>query len=273
MSNIQVFNNPIFGRIRTVLSANNEPLFCLTDICKALDIKNVSDCKSRLNPSGVGTTEIGVVTGKRANGTDAIQNIAMNFITEPNLYKCIFQSRRPDAEKFQDWVCDDVIPSIRKTGGYIATKESDTPEVIMARAILIAQKTIEENNKKLKEATEKIANLQETNQYKCGIIEGLTEDIPLADIRQRINQIVRKAGISNARKNWHFLYDEFDKKYHINVTSRMNNSAYKGTKLEYIETSLNALPQLYDLACKLFESSYEQIMEDWGKTVRHARIN
>ena len=139
MNDIQIFNNPVFGEVRTTLSASNEPLFCLADVCKALDISNVSQCKSRLKQPGVTTNEVGVVTGKKADGTDAIQYVAMNFITEPNLYKCIFQSRRPDAEKFQDWVCDDVLPSIRKTGGYIATDSTMTDDEIMARALIVAQ--------------------------------------------------------------------------------------------------------------------------------------
>jgi anti-repressor protein len=83
-NNIQIFNNPNFGEIR-VDEVNNEPVFCLADVCKALDIKNVSDCKSRLNKKGV------VITDTLTNG--GVQQ--MTFVNESNLYKCIFQSRRP----------------------------------------------------------------------------------------------------------------------------------------------------------------------------------
>jgi phage antirepressor YoqD-like protein len=67
----------------------------------------------------------------------------MNFIDEPNLYRCIFQSRKKEAEQFQDWVCDEVLPSIRKNGGYMVSQPEETPEEIMARALLLAQRTIE----------------------------------------------------------------------------------------------------------------------------------
>ncbi|MCM1441035.1 MAG: hypothetical protein NC131_17805, partial [Roseburia sp.] len=85
-----------------------EPMFCLADVCKALDLKNPSDVKSRLFAKGVVNADT-LTTG-------GVQS--MTYINEANLYKCIFQSRKPEAEKFQDWVCEEVVPSIRKTGGY-----------------------------------------------------------------------------------------------------------------------------------------------------------
>lgn len=104
---IQIFNNQEFGNVRVIIK-NDEPLFCLSDICKALDIKNVSDCKSRLSPKGI------VLTDTPTNG--GVQK--MIFINEGNFYKCVFQSKKENAEAFQDWVCEEVIPSIRKTGSY-----------------------------------------------------------------------------------------------------------------------------------------------------------
>lgn len=78
-------------------------------------------------------------------------NTKATFINEANLYKCIFQSRKDCAEKFQDWVCDEVLPSIRKNGGYIATKQDDTPEEIMARALTIAQVTLAKREERIKQ--------------------------------------------------------------------------------------------------------------------------
>ena len=111
-NNIQIFNNPSFGEVR-VAEVNGEPMFCLADVCKALDIKNVSDCKSRLKQDGVVTTDTIDSMGRTQQAI---------FVNESNLYKCIFQSRRPDAEKFQDWVFEDVLPSIRKHGAYLSNE-------------------------------------------------------------------------------------------------------------------------------------------------------
>lgn len=116
MNDIRIFNNNQFGEIRITMNESNEPMFCLGDVCRVLEIKNVSDCKTRLSQKGVVTTDT------LTNG--GVQ--CMVFVTESNLYKCIFQSRKSDAEKFQDWVCDEVLPSIRKHGVYATPETIDT---------------------------------------------------------------------------------------------------------------------------------------------------
>ena len=111
MSDIQIFNNPQFGDVRVAMTENGEPLFCLADTCKALEISNVGNVKQRLSEKGVRNMDTLTAGGVQS----------MTYINEANLYKCIFQSRKPEAEKFQDWVCDDVLPSIRKHGSYTLT--------------------------------------------------------------------------------------------------------------------------------------------------------
>lgn len=151
---IQVFNNPQFGEIRTAGSADN-PMFCLADVCRVLELQ-VSPTKSRLKQAGVNSIKVGVQTGVKRNGSPAMQEVDMIFINEQNLYKVIMRSDKPQAEQFQDWVCGDVLPSIRKTGGYIATTQEDTPELIMARALQVAQTTISKHQQMLEQANERI---------------------------------------------------------------------------------------------------------------------
>lgn len=107
MNDLQIFNNEEFGEVRTAV-VNDEPMFCLADICRVLEIKNVSDCKSRLRQKGIVTTDTLTNGGKQK----------MIFIDESNLYKTIFQSRKESAERFTEWVTSEVLPSIRKTGSY-----------------------------------------------------------------------------------------------------------------------------------------------------------
>ena len=145
MEQLQIFNKEEFGEIRTA-NINGVPMLCLADVCKALDIKNVTDCKNRLNEAGVGTAEVGVQTGIKADGAPAMQNVRMNFINESNLYKVIFQSRKESAEKFTEWVTSEVLPSIRKNGGYIAGQETLSDDELMAKAILVANKKIAERD-------------------------------------------------------------------------------------------------------------------------------
>ena len=135
---VRVFENAQFGRVRTACSNHGEPLFCLADVCKALSIANHRNIVKRLTGRGVHS-----VDAPTYNQYGSLVMQEMTFIDEPNLYRCIFQSRKAEAEQFQNWVCEEVLPSIRQTGGYLATQQEDTPEMIMARALQVAQSTIE----------------------------------------------------------------------------------------------------------------------------------
>ena len=141
VNELQIFNNEEFGSVRTI-TKDNEPMFCLADVCKALDINNVSQLKARLKEDGVITNEVIDSLGRKQTAT---------FINESNLYKVIFQSRKPSAEKFTDWVTDEVIPSIRKNGGYIANQEQMTPEQIVANALVIAHNIILQKDRQIEE--------------------------------------------------------------------------------------------------------------------------
>lgn len=146
MTDIQIFSNPQFGEIRTAIGENGEPMFCLPDLCRVLE----------LTPSKV-AQRLGDDVLSKYPITDALGREQMaNFINEDGLYDSIFDSRKPEARKFRKWVTSEVLPTIRKTGGYIATKADDTPEMIMARAVLVAQATIEKQSKQIAEQSAKI---------------------------------------------------------------------------------------------------------------------
>lgn len=150
MNEIQLFKNERFGEVR-VAGTSEEPLFCLADICRILDLQ-VTPTKNRIKPDGVSLIKVIDSLGREQEAT---------FISEQNLYKVIMRSDKPQAEPFQDWVCGEVLPSIRKSGGYIATKEDDTPEMIMARAILVANETITRQKKQIEEQQRQIEQKDE----------------------------------------------------------------------------------------------------------------
>ena len=129
---IKIFDNPTFGAVRIVTTENNEPLFCLTDVCHVLGLK-AGHVKERLSKDVVSTEPLMTAGG--------IQQV--NFVNEDGLYDVILDSRKPEAKQFRKWVTSEVLPQIRKTGGYIKTEDDDTPDVIMAKALILAQKTIE----------------------------------------------------------------------------------------------------------------------------------
>ena len=135
MNELQIFNSEEFGEIRTI-TKDNEPMFCLADVCKALEISNVGNVKQRLSEKGIHTADTPTKGGLQK----------MIFINEANLYKTIFQSRKESAERFTEWVTSEVLPSIRKNGGYIAGQETLSDEELLSKALMVAQRKIEEKN-------------------------------------------------------------------------------------------------------------------------------
>ncbi len=115
---VRIFNNTEFGAIRTS-GTSEEPLFCAADICNALGYSNGRDAISRHCDEGdVVKRDMGVVTGKRSDGSDAIQYVSMTFVNESGLYALIFGSKLERAREFKHWVTSEVLPSIRKTGAF-----------------------------------------------------------------------------------------------------------------------------------------------------------
>ena len=150
MSNIQVFDNPEFGAVRT-LEENGTILFCATDAAKALGYANPRDavgrhCRGVVKRDGVSQTT-------NQHGVTTNQTVEMSFIPESDLYRLIFSSKLPNAEKFTDWVTGEVMPSIRKNGGYIAGQEELSPQELMAKALLVANKTLADREARISELT------------------------------------------------------------------------------------------------------------------------
>lgn len=140
---IQVFSNSQFGDIRTIIAEDGEPRFCLADLCKAINVTNHRNVAKRIDQDGVRLM-------------DTIDSIGRTqqvlFVNEAGMYEVLLRSDSEEAKPFRKWVTSEVLPSIRKTGGYIATKHDDTPEEIMARALMVAQSTLERQQKRLAEA-------------------------------------------------------------------------------------------------------------------------
>ena len=160
MNDLQIFNNEEFGEVRTAV-VNDEPMFCLIDICKALEIKNATDVAKRLDDDERTRLNLG-----RQGET--------NFITESGLYAVILRSDKPNAKKFRKWVTSEVLPTIRKTGSY--NKPMSTAEKI---------KLLAQGNEELNERVEKVEDK----------LDSLENDMPLygCEIEELKNHISRRA--------------------------------------------------------------------------------
>lgn len=122
MKNVEIFNSPMFGELRTSRNEKDEPLFCLKDVCDSLELR-VNDVIKR---TGCHPDTIGVSNEIISHGTPTgiSKEVEMYFVTEPDLYRIIFQSRKSSARKFQDWVFEEVLPTLRKEGSYSMTKSN-----------------------------------------------------------------------------------------------------------------------------------------------------
>ena len=138
---VQVFDNSQFGSLRVVKDEQGEPWFVAKDVCHALVLGRQQDSTRYLDDDEKGECLVDTTSGQQK----------MVTITEAGLYSLILRSRKPEAKAFKRWVTHEVLPAIRKDGGYMVAKADETPEETMARAVLIAQATIERQSKQIEE--------------------------------------------------------------------------------------------------------------------------
>ncbi|WP_171948836.1 BRO family protein [Acinetobacter baumannii] len=139
MNNVSVFN---FNQneVRTIVKNDGEIWFVLSDVCNVLEIGNPSDAARRLDNDEV---TLDTIEGNHR---------PTNLVNESGLYSLVLTSRKPEAKQFKKWVTSDVLPSIRKNGGYISGQENDDPEIIMAKALQVANNVILRKTQELQQA-------------------------------------------------------------------------------------------------------------------------
>ena len=144
MENLTTFTNDVFGNIRG-LEINGEPWLVGKDVADVLGYKNTRDALNKhVDDEDKNTVAI----------HDGIGNPNKVIINESGFYSLVLRSKLPEAKKFKRWVTSEVLPQIRKTGGYIPVNEEDDEKTIMAKALQIMDKTIKEKNIKIEELEE-----------------------------------------------------------------------------------------------------------------------
>lgn len=174
---VQIYQNPSFGEVR-VLEENGSSLFCAADVCRALQY---------VNPRQAIAThcEEGDVTKRDTPTQSGVQNIS--YVTESGLYALIFGSKMPAAKEFKRWVTSEVLPAIRKSGGYMVSRESESAEDLMARALLVAQETLSrtsQENKQLKERVE----VSESKAAFAEAVEASSSSILIGELAKVLQQ-------------------------------------------------------------------------------------
>ena len=263
---LQVFKNKEFGEIR-VVEIDGEPYFVGKDVASVLGYKDLKhsildhvDEEDRVNSKtqGQNAPEFG------QRGTW--------LINESGLYSLILSSKLPNAKKFKRWVTSEVLPTIRKTGGYVNDEDlfintyfpfaDDGTKAIFKSTL----ETVRKQNEIIASQKKTIENQNQDLMHKEDVIIGFVDEIDLAKKRQVLNRVVRYK-TNNYSQRWNELYKQFEMKYHIDLKRRMEtyNLSHKPkvkNKLDYIDRILNKVPELYDIACKLYENDVKELVQE-----------
>lgn len=137
--------------LRTLTDEEGEPWFVLKDCMSILDLGNPTETVKMFDDDEFSTTEVIDSIGRRQQAY---------IISEPGLYRLVMRSRKPEAKEFQRWVTHEVLPQIRKTGGYIPTTAADDDMTILAKAVMIGQRTMEAQKQKIAEQQTRIVELE-----------------------------------------------------------------------------------------------------------------
>lgn len=175
MNELKTFNNPDFGTIRT-LELNNEPWFVGKDVAEVLGYTNPRDALAKR----VDTEDKGVAKCDTLGGAQDL-----TIVNESGLYSLILSSKLPTAKKFKRWVTSEVLPSIRKTGGYIAGQETMSAEELMAKALMVARETLARREAELSRKTVEAAIMQPKADY----FDELVERNTLTNFRETAKQL------------------------------------------------------------------------------------
>lgn len=157
---LQIFRSEEFGEIRTTV-VDDELLFCLTDVCDAIEITNSRNVKARIDPEAV--QKVGTLT---SGGNQQI-----TYVTEAGLYQVILRSNSKKSRAFRLWVTQEVIPSIRRTGGYVMASPDDSQELIIARGLMAAKEALERAEQRALIAEQHLALAQPKVGYYDAVIE------------------------------------------------------------------------------------------------------
>lgn len=247
MNELMLFDNDEFGEIR-VINISNEPWFVGKDIASILGYSDPSATISKK------------CKHKRKEMISHCQNgkvvkTQTTLINEGDLYRLIIGSKLPSAQKFEEWVMDEVLPQIRKTGGYIPVNQEDDDETILAKALVIAQKTLEKKDKLIKEMQPKVNwfenFLNSEGTYNSTQVAKLFKLSSAQKLNKLLNEnkIIYKQG-----KNW-YTYSNVDKSWYKLIVGNSNEHNY--SQLKFTPKGVYEISKL--LQIEFDEEDLEQI--------------
>ncbi|OAO76335.1 Bro-N domain-containing protein [Anoxybacillus flavithermus] len=216
---LQFFKHEMFGELQVFVD-NGNVYFPASEVASILGYSNprkaiLDHCKK----DGVMIRDIIDLLGRKQQ---------KKFINEGNLYRLIVKSKLPEAQKFESWVFEEVLPTIRKTGGYVTNEDlfintylpfADEQTKLLFRTTL---NTVRKQNELIAAQQKQIEQQQKEIEHKENVIIVLVDEIDLATKRQILNRVVRNAETEThiIGKRWSELYKQFKIKYHIDLNKR-----------------------------------------------------
>lgn len=250
---LEIFKNEEFGEVRVSI-IDNEPWFVGRDIAEVLGYSR---------PAKAILDHVDDEDKDEVPIQDSIGRMQKTpVINESGLYGLVLSSKLPEAKKFKRWVTSEVLPSIRKNGMFAVDELLDNPDLLIATATKLKEERIARI-----EAEKKALLAEKEAKFQKNIVEGLAGSIELADKQARINQIIRTSK-ENPREKYRKLYDEFNRKYHMNIDIRHKNAIVKGeikkttSKLTYICEHLDMVDELYEVVVKVFATDVDRLVQE-----------
>lgn len=254
MNELKIFENEEFGQVRTIV-INNEPWFVGKDVATALGYANPKNAVPKhVSDEDKLSTQIEYVGQRRT----------VTVINESGLYALIFGSKLESAKRFKHWVTNEVLPTIRKTGGYVNNDElfintylpfaDDATKMLFSSTL----ETVRKQNDLIKKQKDEILHQKE-------VITGLTDDVDIYKKRSIINRICKRRQ-GNYANRYKELYKCFRESYHVDLEARcegfnlrQNKKKDKLTTIAYAE-QFGFIDDLFECCAKLYETEVKEVL-------------
>ena len=202
MNEIKIYQNQEFGAIRTMSDKQGNPLFCAKDVCDALGYDQARKAVQRHVDEEDGTKHTILTNGGKQRAI---------FINESGLYALILSSKLESAKRFKHWVTSEVLPSIRKQGGYLMLKQGETDEQLMARALQLVKTTIDTRNQQIALLLPKAEYAEQVlTSVSCLTVTQIAKEMGM--VAHELNTLLCELGIQYKQSGQYLLYAPYVRK-------------------------------------------------------------
>ena len=265
---VKEFYSLEFGRMRTMTDKNGEPFFCGKDVCEALGYKRAYDAiRQHVSLSDTVKCSIARNVKNRYGESPKTQMVQMLFVNESGVYSLVFGSKLESAQRFKHWVTSEVLPAIRKNGGYFHINPDETPEQIKARFQKVLEEAIAERDKVIVSLEKDVDRMLPKELYVDNVLDSIscytTTQIAkeLGITAQELNRSLCASHIQYYQSGQYMLYAEYA---HMGLAKSRTKSGVKTLDLLYTHTYLvwteRGRKFIHDLAKRMWDlAEYERL--------------